>query len=239
MIVDIFIPCYIDQIYPDTGKNLVKVLQKLGCGVNYNIEQTCCGQPAFNAGFWDHCKEVAQKFITDFPNDRYIVTPSASCVGMVRNYYPEMFHNSSLHNEYKQVQKNIFEFSDFMINILKKEDTGASLNAKAVFIDSCAGLRECRIKEEPRKLLRTVKGLELVELKKPEICCGFGGTFSVKNEAISVAMAKDKVQDAMDSGAEILISTDSSCIMHLESYIRKQNLPLRTMHLVDVLSQGI
>jgi L-lactate dehydrogenase complex protein LldE len=122
MVVDIFIPCFVDQLYPNTAMNMVKVLEKVGCDVNYNPEQTCCGQPAFNAGYWDDAKKVGEKFIKEFQNDRYIIAPSASCVGMIKNYYPELFHNSALHNEYKQLAKNIFEFSDFLVNVLKITD---------------------------------------------------------------------------------------------------------------------
>ena len=197
MLVDIFIPCFIDQIYPETANNMVKVLEKVGCEVHYNIEQTCCGQPAFNGGFWDDCKEVGQKFIKDFSNDRYIVSPSASCVGMVRNYYGELFHNSALHNEYKQVQKNIYELSDFLVNIMHVTDIGAKLEGIATYHDSCAALRELKVKSEPRILLSKVRGLELREMKDTETCCGFGGTFSVKYEAIAVSMADNKVENAM------------------------------------------
>ena len=168
MLVDIFIPCFIDQIYPETANNMVKVLEKVGCEVHYNIEQTCCGQPAFNGGFWDDCKEVGQKFIKDFSNDRYIVSPSASCVGMVRNYYGELFHNSALHNEYKQVQKNIYELSDFLLNIMHVTDIGAKLEGIATYHDSCAALRELKVKSEPRILLSKVRGLELREMKEPK-----------------------------------------------------------------------
>lgn len=238
MIVDIFIPCFVDQIYPETANNMVKILEKLGCGVNYNVEQTCCGQPAFNAGYWDYCKEVGQKFIQDFPNDRYVVSPSASCVGMIKNYYPEMFHNSVFHNEYKQLQKNIYEFSDFLVNILKIEDIGARLSGVATYHDSCSALRECKIKKEPRILLKKVAGLELIEMGNTDVCCGFGGSFAVKNEAISVAMAEEKVSNALATDADYLISTDLSCLMHLESYMQKKKKGMKIMHLADVLASG-
>ena len=238
MLVDIFIPCFIDQIYPETANNMVKVLEKVGCEVHYNIEQTCCGQPAFNGGFWDDCKEVGQKFIKDFSNDRYIVSPSASCVGMVRNYYGELFHNSALHNEYKQVQKNIYELSDFLVNIMHVTDIGAKLEGIATYHDSCAALRELKVKSEPRILLSKVRGLELREMKDTETCCGFGGTFSVKYEAIAVSMADSKVENAMATESEYLISTDQSCLMHLEGFIKKEGKPLKIMHLADVLASG-
>jgi L-lactate dehydrogenase complex protein LldE len=235
MVVDIFVPCFIDQIYPQTAFNMVKVLEKLEIGVNYNPEQTCCGQVAFNMGFWDHTKCVGEKFIRDFSNDRYIVAPSASCVAMVRNYYPEMFHNSALHNEYKQLQRNIFEFTDFLVNVMNVTDIGATFESKVTFHDSCAALREYGIKEEPRILLKNVRGLELIEMKDSEVCCGFGGTFSVKNEAISTAMGEQKTLN----GAEYMVSTEASCLMHLEGYINKQNLPLKPIHIADILASGL
>jgi L-lactate dehydrogenase complex protein LldE len=238
MIVDIFIPCFIDQIYPNTGFNMVKILEKVGCGVNYNPEQTCCGQPAFNAGHWDDCKEVGEKFIKEFQNDRYIISPSASCVGMIKNYYPDMFHNSSMHNEYKQIRKNIFEFSDFLVNVLKITDLGAKLDGVATYHDSCAALREYGIKNEPRVLLSKVRGLELREMKDTEVCCGFGGSFSVKFESIAVGMGEKKLENVTETGAEYLISTDVSCLMHLEGYAKKQNNPVKMMHLCDVLASG-
>jgi len=239
MIVDIFIPCFVDQVYPQTGFNMVKVLEKLGCAVNYNTEQTCCGQPAFNAGYWDECKEVGEKFIGEFHSERYIVSPSASCTGFVKNYYSEMFHNSVLHNDCKQVQKNMFEFTDFLVNVLKITDIGAVLNGVATYHDSCAALREYGIKREPRTLLEKVKGLELREMKNTDTCCGFGGTFSVKFEPIAVGMAIEKVKNAQEVEAEYIISTDISCLMHMEGYIKKQKLPIKCMHIVDVLATGI
>jgi L-lactate dehydrogenase complex protein LldE len=238
MIVDIFIPCFIDQIYPDTGFNMVKILEKVGCGVNYNPEQTCCGQPAFNAGHWADCKEVGAKFIREFQNDRYIVSPSASCVGMVKNYYPDMFHNSALHNEYKQIRKNMYEFSDFLVNVLKITDLGATLNGVATYHDSCGALREYGIKNEPRVLLSKVKGLELREMKDTDVCCGFGGSFSAKFESIAVGMGEKKLDNVAETGAEYLISTDVSCLMHLDGYAKKQNKNIKMMHLCDVLASG-
>ncbi len=239
MIVDLFIPCFIDQVYPDTALNMVKILEKVGCGVNYNPEQTCCGQPAFNAGYRDECKEVGEKFIREFQNDRYIVTPSASCSGFVKNYYPEMFHNSVLHNEYKQIQKNMFEISDFLVNVLKITDLGAKLEGVATYHDSCAALREYGIKREPRVLLEKVRGLELREMEDTETCCGFGGSFSVKFEPIAVGMGEQKVNNALKTGADYIISTDISCLMHMDGYAKKQGKNVKMMHLVDVLASGL
>ncbi len=238
MKVQIFIPCFIDQLYPQTAFNMVKVLEKACCEVSYNTNQTCCGQPAFNAGFWDDAKDVATKFLKDFDGTEYIVAPSASCVGFIRNYYGGLFENSSLHNNVKDVAKRIFEFTEFLTEILRIDNYGAVLNAKATYHDSCAALRECKIKDGPRNLLKKVKGLELVEMIDIDTCCGFGGSFAVKFEGISIAMADQKVHHALDTGSEYIISTDLSCLMHMDGYIQKKNLPIKTMHIADVLASG-
>jgi L-lactate dehydrogenase complex protein LldE len=236
MTVDIFIPCFVDQLYPNTALNMIKLLEKAGCKVNYNANQTCCGQPAFNAGFWDQARSVSEKFLKDFGGDRIVVTPSASCCGFVKNYYPKLFENSAHHNTCKNVGKNIFEFSDFMVNKLKYTDFGATLEGKATYHDSCAALREIKIKAEPRELLKNVKGLELVEMANTDNCCGFGGTFAVKFDDISNGMATQKLDNALATSAEYIISTDISCLMHLEGKINKEKMPIKTMHLIDVLA---
>ncbi|MEJ7738975.1 MAG: (Fe-S)-binding protein [Chitinophagaceae bacterium] len=236
MDVQLFVPCFVDQLYPRTAFHMVDILEKAGCTVKYNSDQTCCGQPAFNAGFQSEAKDVCTKFIKDFSGTDYVVAPSASCIGFVRNYYAKLFDNSSLHNEVKVLARRSFEFSEFLVNVLHIEDLGAVLNGKATYHDSCAGLRECKIKQEPRKLLSKVKGLELVEMNDVETCCGFGGTFAVKFEPISIGMADQKCINALATGAEYIISTDLSCLMHLDGYIRHKGLNLRTMHLADVLA---
>jgi len=236
MIVDLFIPCFIDQVHPETAMNVVKVLERLGVGVHYNPQQTCCGQVAFNNGFWDEAKVIGEKFIHDFPNDRPVVAPSASCVGYIRNYYPKLFHNTALHNEYKQLRKNIYEFSDFLVNVLKVKDVGARFDGIVTYHDSCAALREYGINDEPRTLLRHVKGLQLIEMEETNKCCGFGGTFAAKFEPISTAMAEQKVENALKTGAGYIVSTDTSCLMNQQAYILKKNLPIKVMHLADILA---
>ncbi len=238
MNVQLFIPCFVDQLYPDTAFNMIKVLEKAGCTVSYNESQTCCGQPAFNAGFWNEAKAVCTKFLKDFSGSDLVVVPSASCVGFVRNYYGKLFENSSLHHEVVDISKRIFEFSEFLVNVLKVENLGAELNGIATYHDSCAGLRECRIKAEPRQLLGNVKGLQVIEMNDVETCCGFGGTFAVKFESISIGMGEQKVENALATGAEYLISTDHSCLMHLQGYIRHKGYSLKTLHLADVLASG-
>jgi L-lactate dehydrogenase complex protein LldE len=238
MKVHIFIPCFVDQLYPQTGFNMVKVLEKACCDVIYNANQTCCGQPAFNAGFRDEAREVCSKFIKDFEGADYIVAPSASCVGFVRNYYSKLFENSSQHNQVKDLSNKVYEFTEFLIDVLKIENFGSLLYAKATYHDSCAALRECKIKEGPRRLLKNVKGLELVEMNDNETCCGFGGTFSVKYEPISIGMVDQKVTNALETSAEYIISTDLSCLMQIDGYIKAKNIPLKTMHIADVLANG-
>ncbi len=238
MKVQLFIPCFVDQLYPQTAFNMVKVLEKAGCEVAYNTNQTCCGQPAFNAGYWEEAREVAGKFLKDFNTADYIVAPSASCVGFVKNYYHKLFENSTQHNTVKELGKRIFEFSSFLTDVLKIENFGAQLSGKATYHDSCAALRECHIKEGPRTLLKHVKQLELIEMADNETCCGFGGTFSVKFEAISIGMADQKLHNALATGAQYIISTDISCLMQMDGLIRTKNLPLTTMHIADVLASG-
>jgi L-lactate dehydrogenase complex protein LldE len=238
MKVQLFIPCFVDQLYPQTAFNMVKVLEKACCDVSYNTNQTCCGQPAFNAGFWDEAKEVCGKFIKDFEGADYIVAPSASCVGFVRNYYTKLFENSSQHNQVKDLSNRIFEFSEFLVDVLKIENYGAQLNMHATYHDSCAALRECKIKDAPRKLLEQVKGLTITEMNDVETCCGFGGTFAVKFDSISIGMADQKTRNAVATGAEVIISTDLSCLMHIDSYAKGKNMNIKTMHIADVLVSG-
>jgi len=239
MIVDVFIPCFVDQIYPETGMNMVRILEKLGVDIHYNGNQTCCGQMAFNSGIWDEAKKMGEKFLKDFPNDRPVVGPSASCSGFIRNYYHWLFHNTAYHLEYKQLKRNCFEFTDFLVNVLKVEDVGATFNHVVTYHDSCAALREYGLTDEPRKLLQKVKGLELREMRDNDVCCGFGGTFSVKFEPVSTAMAEQKIIRALETGAEYIVSTDSSCLMHQQAYIDKHSLPIKTIHIIDVLASGL
>jgi L-lactate dehydrogenase complex protein LldE len=238
MKVHLFVPCFVDQLYPDAAFNTVKVLERAGCMVKYNIEQTCCGQPAFNAGYWDNSRKVCDKFIHDFADANYVVMPSASCAGFIRNYYSSIYDNSSNQKEIKALQSRVYELSDFLVNVLKVVDLGAKLNCKATYHDSCAALREYKLKGEARELLSHVKGLELVDLADNETCCGFGGTFSVKYEPISAAMGEQKVTNIVNTKADVLISTDLSCLMHIGGVMEQQKLLIKSMHLADVLASG-
>jgi L-lactate dehydrogenase complex protein LldE len=240
-IVDIFIPCFVDQLAPQTGMNMVKILQKLGCDVRFNPNQTCCGQPAYNAGFVKQACEVANKFLNDFSDEsHYVVAPSASCIGMIRNSYTELFKNKP---EFQQklfsIQQRSFELSEFIVDILEVEKIeGAKFPYKVTYHDACSALRECGIADAPRKLLQNVAGLELIEMNACDTCCGFGGTFSVKYQGISTAMAEQKVQNAIDAQATFISSTDYSCLMHIDAFIKKQMYLLKTIHIADILAEG-
>ena len=239
MKVDLFVACLIDQFYPMTAMNAVKLLKAAGVEVEYNPEQTCCGKFAFHSGFADEARTLGEKFLHDFPNNRPIVGLSASCVGFIKTRYKEIFYNSSKHLECNRLVGNIYEITDFLVNKAHKDYFEAVFPHKAAYLDSCSSLRELGLKDEARQLLSKVNGLELVEMRHPEVCCGMGkGLFAVQHEAISSSMADQKLKNAMEAGAEYLITNDISCLMHLDTYAKKQELPIKVIHSVDVLTSG-
>ena len=238
MEVDIFIPCFVDQLYPQTGFNMIKVLEKLGCKVHYNTNQTCCGQPMYNGGYKNEAIKIAKKFLNDFKGDRYIVSPSGSCIAMVKNSYNEFFEGSASRIKFKKIQVKAYEFTTFLTEILKVEDVGAEFDATVTYHDSCSALRSLGIKEAPRRLLMNVKKLKLVEMKESDTCCGFGGTFAIKMEPISSGMVDQKIDNALTTGAEYIVSTDVSCNMHMEGYVKKQKKDIKLIHIADILAQG-
>lgn len=240
MEVQLFIPCFIDQLYPQTGFSTIKVLEKAGCRVHYNPKQTCCGQPAFNSGYWNDAAALAEKFLTDFHPGMPVVSPSGSCTGFVIHHYhkilagkPDMLQKHGL------LKNKIYELTDFLVNVLKVEDLGANFPHKVTFHDSCSALREYGIKDEPRRLLSNVSGLQLIEMEENDTCCGFGGTFSVKNTAISTAMAEKKVLNALATGADYIVSTEASCLMNINGYCSKHNSAVKGIHLADILASGL
>jgi L-lactate dehydrogenase complex protein LldE len=237
--IDFFVPCFVDQCFPQSAMNAVRVLEYYGCEVHYHQNQTCCGQPAFNAGFWPEAQEVAEKFIGEFNNDRYVVVLSSSCTGMIKNFYADLFQNSSLQNTWKQIKKNTFEFVDFLVNVLKVDTSSMRFDASITYHDACSALRECNIYEEPRKLLKPIQGIDWRDLGNNRTCCGFGGTFAAKYEPISVGMGDQKCIEAEKTGAEFLVSSDLSCLLHLKAYLEKNNSPMKVMHIADILVEGI
>lgn len=237
MEIALFIPCYIDQLYPDTAFNTMKILEKAGCRVTYNSNQTCCGQPAFNSGFWDETRDLARKFMNDFSTKIPVVSPSGSCTGFIRNHYPKLFKDEISMTVAVESMK-IFELSDFLVNELKITKLGAKFPHKVTFHDSCHALREYGLTDEARKLLAEVEGLELIEMEDSETCCGFGGTFSAKFPEVSAAMADQKVEQALATGVEYMITTEASCMMNINSYAAKNKKPIKCIHFADVLASG-
>jgi L-lactate dehydrogenase complex protein LldE len=234
--VALFIPCFVDQLNPEVGLDMAKVLVRAGCEVEFPDHQTCCGQPAFNSGFWSDAKPVAERFVKVFRSAEAVVCPSGSCTTMVRNFYPELLAGSALQNEAVQLGRRVFEFSEFLVKIAQRTDVGAWFPHRVAYHDACHALRELHLKQEPRELLRTVKGLELVEMPYSEDCCGFGGTFATKFGMISAAMGNAKAGNAEGVGAEFITSTDPSCLMHIEGILRRRNSPVRTIHLARILA---
>jgi L-lactate dehydrogenase complex protein LldE len=230
MRVALFIPCFVDQFFPQVGVAMVQVLRRLKIEPEFPADQTCCGQPAFNTGFWNEARPLARRYCEIFAGYDAIVSPSGSCTAMVRHFYPELL------GETPPAAERTFEFTEFLVKNLGVSDVGASFPVKATYHDSCHTLRELGLKDEPRQLLRHVRGLELVEMSPPEVCCGFGGTFAVKFPVISTAMGDAKVTSIRATGATHVVSTDSSCLMHLDGYLRRQKIPIKTIHLAEVLA---
>lgn len=237
MKISLFIPCFVDQLLPEVGLDTVRVLRRLGCDIDFPCDQTCCGQPAFNSGYWDDARPLAERFVEIFGRAEAVVCPSGSCTTMVRNFYPQLLANSPLEKQAIELGKRVLEFSEFVVKVAKVTDICASFPHRVTYHDACHALRELRLKQEPRELLRHVRGLELVEMPYSEECCGFGGTFSTKFPMISGAMGETKVGNAVASGAEYLTSTDPSCLLHLDGILRRQNSSVRTIYIASILAQ--
>jgi len=235
--ITLFIPCFVDQFYPQVGMSMVRVLEHLGHTVDFPEAQTCCGQPPFNTGYWDEARAVAERQITVFRDAETVVIPSGSCGAMVRVFYPELFQGHPREAEARALAAKTLEFSDFLVNRLGVLDVGARFPGRATFHDGCHGLRELGLKLPPRQLLRHVRGLELVEMKEAETCCGFGGTFAVKFPMISSAMGEVKCASIAETGADFVISNDSSCLMQIRGVLERQGKSVKTLHLAEVLAQ--
>lgn len=237
MKVSLFIPCFVDLFYPQVGISMVRIFERLGHVVDFPENQTCCGQPAFNAGYWDEARSVGEKSLETFRDADVVVSASGSCGAMMKVFYPELFAKTPRLEEAQNLAAKIFEFSDFLVNHLKVEDLGAHFEGKVTFHDGCHGLRELGIKKEPRVLLSHVKGLELVEMSEAETCCGFGGLFSVKFPSISTAMGEVKCASILNTTADYVVSNDSSCLMQIQGMLDRQKHKVRSLHLAEVLAQ--
>jgi len=237
MTITLFIPCFIDLLYPRVGISLVNIFEKLGHQVVVPEGAACCGQPAFNSGYWDEARPTAMKVLAQLKDADAVVIPSGSCGAMVKVFYPELFANTPQAAAAKILAAKTFEFSDFLVNRLGVTDLGAEFPHKVTFHDGCHGLRELNNKRPARALLAKVRGLELVEMAT-ETCCGFGGTFSAKFPAISTAMAEEKCARALATKADYIVSCDSSCLMQIQGLANRQGQPIKTIHLAEILARA-
>lgn len=235
--VALFIPCFVDQLNPEVGIDMARVLRRIGFAVDFPEAQTCCGQPAFNSGYWDEARPVAERFIGIFSDADAIVCPSGSCTTMVRNFYSELLAGTRAAAELVSITSRVYEFSEFLVKVANVTDVGASFPHRVTYHDACHALRELRLKQEPRELLRRVRGLELIEMPYCEECCGFGGTFATKFPMISSAMGETKVANIEAAGAEYVTSTDPSCLMHIDGILRLRKSAARTIHIASILAQ--
>lgn len=243
MRVGLFVPCYIDQFYPDVAMSTVDILERLGVEVVYPEEQTCCGQPMANTGCIDDTRPLAEKFLDIFADFDHVVSPSGSCVSMVRNHYENFFHQDE---RYEHLSTHIWELCEFLVDVMGVDRLPVRFPYRVGFHASCHGLRELRLgactelmgtqNDKVLRLLSTVEGIQLVQTQRPDECCGFGGTFAVAEEAVSVLMGVDRIADHVQAGAEVMVATDSSCLMHMEGIIRRRGLPIRTMHVAEILA---
>jgi L-lactate dehydrogenase complex protein LldE len=236
--ITLFIPCFVDQLFPSVGISAVRIFERLGHTVDFKEALICCGQPAFNAGFWDEAREIAMRVLKALRGQDPVVVPSGSCGAMIKNFYLELFKNTPEAEAAVQLAQRTFELSSFLVDQLGVTDLGSRFPAKVTFHDGCHGLRELHVKRQPRQLLERVKDLTLLEMEDQTSCCGFGGTFAVKFPMISTAMGETKSASALDTGAEYLVSNDSSCLMHLQGLLSRQNQKLKTIHLAEVLASS-
>jgi L-lactate dehydrogenase complex protein LldE len=238
MKVSLFVSCLVDQLFPLVGISTVKVLRKLGVEVEFDRRQTCCGQPAFNSGYVQEATQVAGGLLEVFKDAESIVVPSGSCCTMIKVFFPELFPEGSREGILaREIAQRTFELSDFLVSVLGVTATGARFPEVVTYHDSCHLLRELNISSAPRQLIREVEDIDFRELKESDRCCGFGGTFSVKFPDVSAAIGEDKVQRIRESGARYVIANDVSCLMHLDGLLRRQQVPVQTMHLAELLAQ--
>ncbi|MET0622128.1 MAG: (Fe-S)-binding protein [Pyrinomonadaceae bacterium] len=238
MKVSLFITCLVDQLWPSVGASAVEVLRRAGCEVVFDERQTCCGQPAFNTGYRADARRLARRFIEIFEDGGadYVVSPSGSCTAMAHHFHELFAADEPWRLRAERVAARTHEFGGFLVKVLGVEDVGASFNGRVTWHDACHGLRDLGLREEPRKLIRGVRGAEFVELANADACCGFGGTFSVKYPEISVAILDNKIDAIERAGVRAVVSGDASCLMQIGGRLTRNNSTVRTMHLAELLA---
>ncbi|RCW45552.1 (Fe-S)-binding protein [Paenibacillus prosopidis] len=239
MKVSLFITCLSDALYPRVGEAMVRLLAKYGVSLQFPTVQTCCGQPAFNSGYWKEARESAKTILDAFEDSDFVISPSGSCTGMI-HHYPKLFEDDPVMLERaNRLQSKSYEFTQFLVQVLGVTDVGAAFPHKVTYHPSCHGSRILGVKDEPLALIQNVKGLELVPLPFAEDCCGFGGTFAVKMADISGAMVTEKVDHVLETEAEVLVGLDMACLLNIAGNLRYRNEPVRVMHLAELLYEGV
>jgi len=237
--ITLFVQCLVDGLYPEVGEAMLTIFERLGIQVDCPGGQTCCGQPAFNAGHWKAARVAAKRFIEIFEDAEWIVCPSGSCVNMVKNHYKDLFEDDAAWAERsKQVGLRTFELSQFLVDILGIENTDTSYHGKITYHDSCHLLRGLGVKEQPRRLLRHLKQAQFVEMKDSDRCCGFGGTFSVKYPDISTAMVDEKIRNIIASGADTVTGCDISCLMNIQGRLSRMGSQIKVRHIAQLLADN-
>lgn len=235
--VTLFIQCLVDSIYPEVGLSMVRLFENLGIPVECPSDQTCCGQPAFNSGYRGEARVAAKQFIEIFESAEVIVCPSGSCVDMVKHQYPALFDDDPRWQKRAEaVSRKIFELTEYIVDILKIEDVGALFKGKVTYHDSCHLFRNLGIADQPRKLISKVRGIQLVEMKNSDKCCGFGGTFAVKYSDISTAILEEKVDNIIATGADFVVGCDISCLMNIQGMLSRRDSHIKTMHIAQLLA---
>ncbi|MEW5909494.1 MAG: (Fe-S)-binding protein [Thermodesulfobacteriota bacterium] len=237
MKVTLFVQCLVDLMRPDVAGSMVQIFDRLGIEVECPTEQTCCGQMAFNSGYWKESRGAAKHFISLFEEAEAVVAPSGSCVAMVRHQFPKLFsEDPAWKDRAGRISEKTFEFSQFLVDVLGVTDLNASYKGRVTYHDSCHLLRALRVRNQPRKLIRKVKGVDFIEMKDSDRCCGFGGAFSIKYSEISSAVAEEKVSHILESGADTVVGSDLGCLLNIEGMLRRKRAPVKVLHLAELLN---
>jgi len=239
MKVSLFITCFNDTLFPETGKSMVRLLERLGHSVDFPLEQTCCGQMHYNTGYQEEAIPLVRRFVEVFRDAEAIVAPSASCVGMIHEFYGRVAQRSGdpeLQNKVQQIVPKVFELTQFLVEELGVKDVGATYPHRVTYHPTCHSLRVLRVVDAPLELLRNVKGIDLVVLPMAEECCGFGGTFAIKNADTSMAMLTDKIRHIKETGAEVCSAADNSCLMHIGGALSRQRSGVKPVHIAEILA---
>ena len=240
--VSLFVTCVVDQFYPEVGESTAAILRKLGIDVEFIQSQTCCGQPAFNTGYWKEARPLALKFLDEYREKPYIVMPSGSCASMVKVFYEELFQNDAeTLRRVHDIGPKVYELSEFLADVIGINNLPATnkIRRKVTYHEACHLRRELGAVTQARSLINAVPGMDVVEMEQAEVCCGFGGTFAVKYPEISGAMLQDKIDNIRDSEADTVVACDSTCLMHIAGGLEKQNVPVESVHLAQLLDEAI